>query len=448
MDELLKKLALLHTRKDSAMEAMKAEEDKDEKKVKITELNAVMDEIDALNIEIEEAKAEEKALARVAGYEAPGKAKTRSNGAVTSSDINTEDNIYKDPNLGFKNYGDCAQAVYKAATGGGYDQRLSVIASGNPELQAAGLRQNNGPEGGFLVPPAFAAADLTNEQGTSLDLYSRTRNFQLGKEESLTLPAINETSRKDGSMYGGVTAKWLEEEATMTESEPEFRQIELRPKEIAVFIKVSDKLLRNSPIGLGQFLSFASQDVLTFKLSDSVINGDGAGKPIGILQSDALVTVLKETGQVADTVQVENTLKMKAKMTRRWLAGSAWYINKDVMPEVEVFKIGDHPVFAPANNVAGRPFDMLHNIPIVETEYSPVLGDKGDIILANLSAYVTAQHGGGIRSDSSIHFNFDQNKTAFRFLTEADGQTWLKQAITDFQGSGTTSPFVTLEERT
>lgn len=449
MDKLLALLAALHGKSETLSEAIKVEEDKAVKKEKLAELKTVMGEITDVTAEIEEAKEEEILLAQVKDLSKPGKRKTATaNGGLNASNITTHDNVYDDPNLGFKSYGDCAQAVHKAATGGGYDKRLDVIASGNPELQAAGLRQGVGPEGGFLVPAGFRPAELQNEQGTALDLFSQTRNFQLSGEESITIPAINETSRKDGSQYGGVTAKWLEEEEQMTESEPEFRQVTLKPKEIAVFIKVSDKLLRNSPFALGQFLSFASNDVLTFKLSDSVINGDGAGKPTGILNSDALVSIAKEDSQTADTVVVENTLKMKARMSRRWLNGAAWLINKDVMPFIELFKIGDQPVFAPANNVAGRSFDTLHNMPIVETEYNPIVGDQGDIILTNLNAYVTAQQGSGIRSDSSIHFNFDLNKTAFRFLTEADGQTWLKEAVTDFQGSLKSSPYITLDERT
>lgn len=448
LQEMLAALAVMHEKSASMATAIKAEEDRAERKLKVSELTAISNEIEALSLEIEEKKAEEAALAVTAGYEAPARSRTSETGTLNASTIHTHDLVYDDPNLGFANLGDCAQAVARAATGAGYDPRLSVIASGNPELQAAGLRQGNGPEGGFLVPAGFRPTDLSNEQGLSLDLYGRTRNFQLGQEESITMAAINETSRKDGSMYGGVTAKWLEEEGTLTESEPEFRQVTLKPKEIAVFVKVSDKLLRNSPIALGQFLSFASQDVLTFKLSDAVLNGDGNGKPKGILtNSDALVVVAKESGQNADTVVVENTLKMKAKLTRRWAAGAAWYINKDVMPQIELFEIANTAIFVPAGSVAGRPFSTLHGFPIIETEYSEELGDQGDVLLANLSAYITAQHGGGIRSDSSIHFLFDQAKTAFRFMTEADGQTWLQQAITDFKGTGTTSPFVTLAAR-
>lgn len=448
MDELLKRLAVLHDKSEAAAKAVKAEEDRTERKLKVAELSAISKDITSLTEEIEEMKAEDAALAVNAGYEAPGQPLTRQTGALNNSTVVVgQDNIIDDPNLGFINYGDCAQAVHNASVNGVFDPRLNVIGNNNPALQAAGLRQNSGPEGGFLVPPGFRMAELETA-GMSLDLYSEARGFTLGQEESITIPAVDETSRKDGSRWGGVNHQWLEEEETLEESNPTFRQITLRPKEIAVFVKVNDKLLRNSPVALGQFLNMASTDELRFALSDALMNGNGVGRPKGIFKSGALVTVLKKSGQAADTVVIENTTAMKARFTRRWLTGAKWYINRDVMAQIEVLKIGDTPVFIREGTVAGQSFSTLHGMEIVETEYNEVLGDKGDILLANLQAYLTAQRTGGIRSDTSIHFNFDQLKTAFRFVTEADGQTWANNALIDFKGSGTTSPYVTLEERT
>lgn len=411
------------------------------------DLNAICDEIDATGKQIKDKQSSADALSRVSNLQAAPAPLTRQIGDLTASDIEVgQDNIIEDPKLGFDNLGDCALAVHRAAVGMGYDDRLKVIGNDNPALMAAGLRQGNGPEGGFLVPPSFSNAMLLDGTTQSLDLYASTANFSLGQTESITLPAINETSRKDGSRWGGTFARWAEEEATMTESEPEFREITLRPKELHVFTKASNRLLKNSPIALEQLLSMIASDEITFRQSDAVMNGDGVGKLKGLLQSDALVTVAKETGQAALTVVLENTTKMLARLTPRFKAGASWYINKDVLGQLQKMVVGTHPVFMPAGGVSGLAFSTLHGLPIIETEYNDVLGSVGDIVLTNLRAYVTAQNG-AVRSDTSIHFNFDQNKTAFRWVTEADGMTWAQQPIIDFKGSGTTSPYVTLAVR-
>ena len=453
MKELLALLASLTSQMDTAEGLLGTGKDIKENKKFTAELNEKVKEIKVVQAQIkdfeDDEKAEAEARASVAALKSVPRAKTTQAGTVKTEGVDVgRDKVYDDPNLGFKNYGDVAMAVYNAAVNpSNRDPRLRVIASGNPELEAAGLRQGNGPDGGFLVPAGVRNAELQTESGLSLDLYSRTRNFTLGQEISVEIPAINETSRKDGSMYGGVTAQWLEEEKTADESEPQFRQIFLKPKQIGVFIKVSNTLLTNSPIALGQFLDMASRDVMTFKLSDAVINGDGNGKPTGILNSDALITVAKEGGQSNLTVVVENTLKMLENMTERWLSGSAWYINKRLQSQLSLFTIGGNPIFIPAGMVAGQPLATLHGLPIIKTEYNQILGDKGDIVLANLNAYITAQHGSGILSETSTHFLFDTNRTAFRFMSDADGQTWMKESVEDFIGTDKSSAFVTLAER-
>lgn len=451
MEILLALLASLIIDMEAAEANIGKGKDAKENKGFVAELNKITAEIKSTQVKIDELEADEKAqeeaLASVKALKAARKPQTvQAGGVVDPVIVVGKDNVIKDPKLGFQNLGDCARAVYNASQGQ-FDPRLAVISNSNPELEAAGLRQGNGPEGGFLVPPEFSSAMLEAGTMQSLDLYKDTTSFNLDKAESITLPAINESSRKDGSRWGGTRAFWAEEEATMTESQPKFREITLRPKELHIFTKASNKLLKNSPIALGQLLSMIATDEIAFVKSDAIINGDGVGKPKGIMKSNALVTVAKKSAQAADTVVLENTTKMLARLTLRWRAGAVWLINKDVLGQLQEMVVGNHAVFMPQGGVSGLPFSTLHGLPIIETEYNEVLGDKGDIILTNLKAYVTAQNG-VVQSDSSIHFNFDVNKTAFRWVVSADGQTWAVNKITDFKGSGTTSPYVTLAERT
>ena len=49
---------------------------------------------------------------------------------------------------------------------------------------------------------------------------------------------------------------------------------------------------------------------LGYGLDDSFISGTGSGMPQGITNSPALITVVKESGQAADTVCCENLTRM------------------------------------------------------------------------------------------------------------------------------------------
>lgn len=449
-EELMALLSDLGKKSKVLEKDLKAEKDAEKKAEIITNINAVCDEMNETKKLADAAKAaveaEDNALARINSYDASVGPRTVGTGNLNASTIvHKKDNIYDDPKLGFKSLGDCAVAVYRAATGRAHDGRLAVLQSVDG-INAAGLRQGNGPEGGFLVPPEFATTIWAENQMSSLDLMAMTTNFNLGKSESISIPAIDETSRNNGSRWGGVFARWAEEEATKLESDPTFRQITIRPKELYVFTKVSDKLLNNSPIAVDQFISMAANDEIIFRQSDAIMNGDGVGKPKGILTSGALVSVAKESAQTADTIVTNNITKMYARMPPKWKSGAVWLVNSDVIPQFQGLTIGDQPVWIPPGGLLNTPGGTLLGRPIIETEYNPVLGDKGDIIFVNLRAYASGQRG-AVRSDSSIHFNFDLNKTAFRWVTEADGQTWMESAVTDFQGSATKSPYVTLDER-
>ena len=52
-----------------------------------------------------------------------------------------------------------------------------------------------------------------------------------------------------------------------------------------------------------------------------------------------------------------------------------------------------------------------------------------------------------IKSDQSMHFYFDQNVRAFRFVFRVGGQPWLSAALARKNGSSTLSHFVTLATR-
>ena len=85
--------------------------------------------------------------------------------------------------------------------------------------------------------------------------------------------------------------------------------------------------------------------------------------------------------------------------------------------------------------------------PLIPIESASTLGDKGDIILADLSQYLSVTKTGGVRSDVSMHLFFDTDHTAYKFTMRLGGQPWWASAITPQNSSNTRSCFVTLDER-
>lgn len=347
---------------------------------------------------------------------------------------------------GFKFMGEFAAAVAIACD----PARRTIDPRLNALMAATGGNQGVPADGGFLVPPSFGNQIWDGLRENPLDLVSRTDQFTV-TGDSLTMPASGETSRAGGTVYGGVSASWLAEAAQIGASKPTFRRLKLEPQELAVLIYETDKLVRNSPIALEQFLQRAASDALGFKIGDAIIRGDGAGKPLGLLNSGALITVAKESGQAADTVVFRNITKMWARMHPRRRLNAVWLHNIDVEPQLmELEDPGSNQaVFLPAGGLRDAPFNTLLNRPLIPLEHCSTVGDVGDLILVDLSAYATGLRGGGaaVRTAVSIHLRFDYAETAFRFMVEIDGQPWLATAQTPAQGTNTLSTHVALAAR-
>lgn len=348
-----------------------------------------------------------------------------------------------DPKRGFKCLGDFAMSVVNSSRPGSpIDQRLNIQAA------ITGMGQTIGSEGGFLVPPEFSAAIWDGLNNGVESLLPLTDNYTV-TGESLTFNANAETSRATGSRYGGVRGYWLAEGDQMTGSAPKFRQVKIEPQQLAVLVYVTDKLLKNAS-AVDSYVSKAATEEIMFLVNDAIINGTGAGQPLGIMNAPCKVEVSKDTGQAAATITYKNVSKMYMRMLARSRAGARWFVNQDVEDQLRHMTIdvgtAGLPVYLPAGGASGQPYGTLFGLPVQPIEYCQTLGTAGDIILANMGAYITGTRG-GVDSAMSMHLRFDYNESCFRFLFEVDGQPWLASALTPFKGSNTLSTFITLATR-
>ena len=368
---------------------------------------------------------------------------------TTSGDVGTaewrvgrnraEDN----PTRRFRNLGEFAMAVRNAHAPSvrAVDERLQFCAA------ATGLNQATGPEGGYLVPPSFSETIWDGMNVGEDNLLARTDQYTVDGE-SLTFNANAETSRVT-SLYGGVIAYWIAEAAQLTGTKPTFRQVTVRPQQLAALCYATDKLLANAT-SLNQWITKAATAAINFKVGDAIINGTGAGQPLGLLNSGCTVSVSKESGQAAATIQHANIVKMFARMHKMSRPNAVWLINQDIEPQLYsmTLALGTSAlaVYTPPGGLSAAPYATLMGKPVIPIEYCATLGTVGDIILADMRAYITATQG-GIDSAVSMHLRFDYLEQVFRFVFAVDGQSWLASAMTPYKGTATLSPFVTLATR-
>lgn len=238
---------------------------------------------------------------------------------------------HKEEKTGFKNLGEMAVAAWKAAVGKGVDERLITKAP-------TGMNEADDTAGGFLVQSDIADQMIQNLVETGL-LASRCKRIPISaKSNSLVINGLDETSRANGSRYGGIQAYWENEADQLTGTKPKFRQMRLWLKKLTGMAYVTDELLQDT-VALDAWLRQAFEAEFGFKLDDAIINGVGSGQPLGVMNAPCLVTIAKETDQDAATFNAKNAVKMFTALPAKNRASSVWLCNAEVEEELPFLKI-------------------------------------------------------------------------------------------------------------
>lgn len=311
----------------------------------------------------------------------------------------------------------------------------------------SGLSEGVPADGGFLVGTDRQEGVRQRDYATG-QVWNRAQPITIGANSNgVTINALAETSRVNGSRWGGVLGYWLAEADEKTKSKPKFRQMEPKLKKVIALVYATDELLQDTT-ALTSVINATVPKELMFQKDNAAFEGSGVGKPLGITRSPALVTVAKEAGQAAATVLSQNIINMRA---RRWAPGSyVWFINQDVEPQLHQMSLsigtGGQLVYMSPGGLSGSPFGTLYGDPVIPIEHCETLGTVGDIVLADMNQYITINKG-GMQTAESIHVRFVNDESVFRFVERVDGMPTWESALTPFKGTNTQSPFIALATR-
>lgn len=355
-----------------------------------------------------------------------------------------EDKLMKSPSF----FGMALHAVRKIAghEATAEDHKLVKMLAG-----PTGANSDVPSDGGFLIAPERSNVILERMYDTGAIASLVTRQPIGANSNSMSLPAIDETSRADGSRYGGVSSTWVGQGTTVTAGRPKFRTMELKLKKLLAFVYGTDELI----VDAAAFSAFVGRILpleLTFRLEDAIVNGDGSNKPAGFLNSGAAITVSR---QLAARVIYEDVSGMWKRMWAPLRKTAVWIIDQSVEQELEQLSIsiGTAGVLAPIYRPAGISVGpdgtqgyspaTLYGRPILTTEYNAALGTVGDIVLTNLGEYTVIDKG-GVDQAVSLHVAFLTDEQVWRFTYRADGQLNWNAPLTPKSAGSTLSCVVTL----
>lgn len=370
-------------------------------------------------------------------------------------------NDKKGQNGGFRSFGEYAGKVRAAASRtGSRDERLV-------QNSAAGANESTDADGGFLVPPEYAAGIIDLIQDRSV-LYPQARKVTISSNRLIEM-YLAENSRQDGKRHGGVLAYWKGEADQYTSTKAKFGERTTQLDKLTALCPVSEELLQDEPAVESILEDLAGRE-FAWKIDQGMFSGDGEGTmPLGMVVpfvtsgskgNKALVTIAKEAGQAAGTVNVQNIVKMFNAMPAQCRANAKWYINQDI--ELQLMQLmstsgtvatGESgvsfsfggPLWLPAG-AYGNDKSKLLGADVEPIEQANTVGEVGDIAFLDASQYLIVERA-GITKQTSMHMYFDTDQMAFKFSWRVGGRPEWMDTITGAKSTVARSPYVGLAAR-
>lgn len=387
----------------------------------------------------------------------PGKEEPDTEGKETRSkkEPNVEVVVDKSKPV-FRNFGENLQAIACLHRVGGdveaqtrAHNMLKEVAKRSP----SGLAAMNDTDGGLLIEPDKQAEIEKSKNDDMPTLADDCRQIVLSSNaNSFIVNALNDNSRADGVRLGGVEAYWIGETEVPSATKPGIRQIEIPLNKIGAIGYATEELLADAA-ALSIVMRDGFRSAIRYQEGMAVFEGNGHKKPKGVMDAStkARLVIAKESGQAADTFVYKNALKMYSAMHPSLMMGAKWYINAEVWPEIISMVIATgsssgQTVFLPPNGVHDAPYGLLFGRPVVPIEACNALGDEGDVLFANMSAYAMIKKG-DVNEQESMHVRFLQGEMAFRVTKRVGGMPIPNDVWTPAKGTQKQAAFVTLAVR-
>lgn len=284
----------------------------------------------------------------------------------------------------------------------------------------------SGVQGGYLVPQELQDHLLMDVSDAGL-FRSRAHCVEMNSL-TLDLPYLDATTAPSATgvppFWGGLNPLPTEEGATLSESEPAFRQLELTAHLIGGYALASRQFLSDAGQTLDDWLYVAFARSMAWVEDWYCFNGTGLDQPLGLINAGASTILQRATHNTFVAGDAEGMLAD----FYAYGEDCVWAMSYTDLAQLTAFTgwIPNGPL-------------MLHGFDVKPLTMLPALGATGDVILFAPQLYVL-----GWRPDIQIAVSeytktpFLANQNVWRFTERIDGSPLLDDAITLPDGGSNT----------
>ena len=293
------------------------------------------------------------------------------------------------------------------------DAMLSAIRSAFRRVSNV-LQEGVDADGGYLVPEEYDSRLIQ----------------KLDEENVIRKLAHKLTTSGDHKINIAATtpaAAWIEEGGALTFGDATFDQIILDAHKLHVAVKVTEELLYDNAFGLENYIIEQFAKALANAEEDAFLNGNGTGKPLGILAAtggaDVGVTAASTT-----TITADEIINLIYSLKRPYRKNAVFIVNDATLAILRKLKDNNGIYLWQPALTLGEP-DRLLGYPVYTSQYMPTAtaGNKS-VIFGDISYYNIGDR--GTRSFAELRELFAGNgMVGFVAKERVDGKLILPEAI-------------------
>lgn len=276
------------------------------------------------------------------------------------------------------------------------------------------LQEGVDADGGYLVPEEYDSRLIDGLEEENIIRKLGHRITTSGERK------INIAATKPA-------AAWIDEGEALTFSDATFSQINLDAHKLHVAVKVTEELLYDNAFQLENYIIKEFYKALANAEEDAFINGNGTGKPLGILAASGGAEV-GVTAASATAITADEVINLVYSLKRPYRKNAVFILNDQTIATLRKLKDGNGAYMWQPALVAGEP-DKLLGYPVYTSAYMPTIeaGAK-TIIFGDLSYYNIGDRGS--RSFAELRELFAGNgMVGFVAKERVDGKLVLPEAI-------------------
>lgn len=292
-----------------------------------------------------------------------------------------------------------------------FDRYCRVGRNGLVPQVLAALQIGTESEGGYLVPEEFETM-LT----TALIDHNEIRAY------ARTIATSGDRHIPIEDTLG--TATWTAEEDPYSESDAAFDRVTLGAHKLGTILKVSEELLMDAFFDMESYL--AENFGKRFGLAEEAafVNGDGNGKPAGIVQGSTLGATAAATGAITS----DEVIDLYHGLARPYRPRATWILNDDTVKAIRKLKDDNLQYLWQPGLQAGEPDRILGRPMISSTAMPTMQAAAKTMIFGDLSYYVICDRG-TTRLQRLNELYAANGQVGFRGFKRVDGAVTLPVAI-------------------